>query len=358
VAHRSAGLVDRGAALGRRSVPHEPAPLAARAPLALPRRGRAGAGRVHHGDAAGAHHVHGAVGRDERGGVLVHAHAHAVGGERDGHAQASLAAALAEVLVDDEPRGDAQPRGHAHDAGARPVARPAARDHVLAQEARPGARAGEGQRLLGEPAPEQAGARRVTEHLRQAHLVAAGEEDAVGAAELLLGVGVLAVDAVPEVEHHRLAGPVAAEGFGVLVARAREARGHGDHGDPRARPAAQGEEALEDRRVAECAADGHEPAAAGGVGGQVGRHRRLVYSIRATGSLVGYRVSIPRWPTPVLTLLRGAELYDPAPRGRCDVLVGGERVVWIGAADALPPLPPALVRGRGGARGPWRSCPG
>jgi beta-aspartyl-dipeptidase (metallo-type) len=31
-----------------------------------------------------------------------------------------------------------------------------------------------------------------------------------------------------------------------------------------------------------------------------------------------------------LTLLRNAELYDPEPRGRMHLLVGGERVLWIG----------------------------
>jgi hypothetical protein len=58
---------------------------------------------------------------------------------REGHrgAQAALAAALAEVLVDDQPRRHAEPGGHAHHPGARAVPRPAAGDHVLAQEARP-----------------------------------------------------------------------------------------------------------------------------------------------------------------------------------------------------------------------------
>lgn len=31
-----------------------------------------------------------------------------------------------------------------------------------------------------------------------------------------------------------------------------------------------------------------------------------------------------------MELLRNAELYDPAPRGRVDLLVAGERIVWIG----------------------------
>src|SRR3954451_4222160 len=36
-------------------------------------------------------------------------------------------------------------------------------------------------------------------------------------------------------------------------------------------------------------------------------------------------------------LLRNGELYDPAPRGRADLLIGGERILWIGR-DA-PPIP-------------------
>src|ERR671921_368670 len=31
-----------------------------------------------------------------------------------------------------------------------------------------------------------------------------------------------------------------------------------------------------------------------------------------------------------LTLLLNAELYDPEPRGRMHLLVGGERVLWVG----------------------------
>ena len=41
-----------------------------------------------------------------------------------------------------------------------------------------------------------------------------------------------------------------------------------------------------------------------------------------------------------LTLLRNAELYDPAPQGRRQVLVAGGRVVWIGAG--VPALPREL----------------
>ncbi len=43
---------------------------------------------------------------------------------------------------------------------------------------------------------------------------------------------------------------------------------------------------------------------------------------------------------PAFTLIRNAELYDPLPRGRRDLLVAGGSIVWAGAAlDALPAGP-------------------
>jgi beta-aspartyl-dipeptidase (metallo-type) len=41
-----------------------------------------------------------------------------------------------------------------------------------------------------------------------------------------------------------------------------------------------------------------------------------------------------------MELLRNAELYDPAPRGLSHLLVGGERILWIGGD--LPELPSSL----------------
>ncbi|HEU5305132.1 MAG TPA: beta-aspartyl-peptidase [Gemmatimonadales bacterium] len=42
----------------------------------------------------------------------------------------------------------------------------------------------------------------------------------------------------------------------------------------------------------------------------------------------------------MIELLRNADLYDPEPRGRADLVVAGETVVWVGAS--LPSLPPGL----------------
>ncbi len=41
-----------------------------------------------------------------------------------------------------------------------------------------------------------------------------------------------------------------------------------------------------------------------------------------------------------MRLLRNAELYDPAPRGRAHLLVAGETIAWIGSEP--PVLPPSL----------------
>lgn len=51
----------------------------------------------------------------------------------------------------------------------------------------------------------------------------------------------------------------------------------------------------------------------------------------------------------MLTLLRNAEVFDPQPRGRLDLLVGGERVLAM-APRIEPPSVPVDVRDLGGAR--------
>ncbi|MCA9701398.1 MAG: beta-aspartyl-peptidase, partial [Myxococcales bacterium] len=45
-------------------------------------------------------------------------------------------------------------------------------------------------------------------------------------------------------------------------------------------------------------------------------------------------------PTPALILLRNAELYDPAPQGRRDLLLAAGRVVAV--APSLPALPDGI----------------
>src|SRR5687767_9312477 len=41
-----------------------------------------------------------------------------------------------------------------------------------------------------------------------------------------------------------------------------------------------------------------------------------------------------------MELLRNAELYDPTPRGRAHLLIGGETIIWIGSE--APVLSPSL----------------
>jgi len=47
-------------------------------------------------------------------------------------------------------------------------------------------------------------------------------------------------------------------------------------------------------------------------------------------------------PSAVPTLLRDAHVYAPEALGSCQVLVGGGKVLWIGAADALAPSVPGM----------------
>jgi beta-aspartyl-dipeptidase (metallo-type) len=52
-----------------------------------------------------------------------------------------------------------------------------------------------------------------------------------------------------------------------------------------------------------------------------------------------------------MELLRNADLYDPEPRGRSHLLIGGERILWIGAEPLeLPATLGAAVRDLGGRR--------
>jgi beta-aspartyl-dipeptidase (metallo-type) len=45
---------------------------------------------------------------------------------------------------------------------------------------------------------------------------------------------------------------------------------------------------------------------------------------------------------PATTLLRNASVFAPAPRGLCQLLIGGGRILWIGPADAPSPVIPDL----------------
>jgi beta-aspartyl-dipeptidase (metallo-type) len=47
-------------------------------------------------------------------------------------------------------------------------------------------------------------------------------------------------------------------------------------------------------------------------------------------------------PVPSVTLIRNASVFAPEPRGLCQLLIGGGRILWIGEADAPSPAIPEL----------------
>ena len=51
-----------------------------------------------------------------------------------------------------------------------------------------------------------------------------------------------------------------------------------------------------------------------------------------------------------MQLLRNADLYDPQPKGRASLLIGGERILWIGDELELPANLGATVRDLEGRR--------
>src|SRR3954468_23336421 len=51
-----------------------------------------------------------------------------------------------------------------------------------------------------------------------------------------------------------------------------------------------------------------------------------------------------------MQLLRNADVYDPLPKGRRSILIGGERILWMGDELELPASLGATVRDLGGLR--------
>lgn len=47
-------------------------------------------------------------------------------------------------------------------------------------------------------------------------------------------------------------------------------------------------------------------------------------------------------PVPATTLIRNASVFAPEPRGPCQLLIGGGKILWIGEADAPSPAVPGL----------------
>ena len=203
---------------------------------------------VDHGDRAAALDLERVVGRDEGGGVLVQADADGerVVGQRRG--QAAEAVALAEMLVDHEAVGQAQPRCQAHAAGARRGALAAEGDHVLAEETGAGAGAGHGH-ALGVAQADAAGHVGAAEDGGQAQLVATGEEDAAGLGQACQPAFLLAVAAGVEVQHFDPWHAHATEQLLVAWTGVLEPAGGRDDRDVGLAAAAQFDETLQDARV-------------------------------------------------------------------------------------------------------------
>src|SRR5690606_31022543 len=199
---------------------------------------------VDHGQRAAALHLQHVVGPDEGGGVLVQADADRERVEGQRRDQAAEAVALAEVLVDDEAIGQAEPGRQPHAARARRRALLAERDHVLAEDAGAGAGAADGHPARVALA-DQLGRGRPAHDGRDAQLVAAGEEHAGGGFQLAQVVLAAAVLAAGEADRARAPGLEPVEQFLVALAGVRQLAGGGNDRDVGVTPAAQLHEALE-----------------------------------------------------------------------------------------------------------------
>ncbi len=218
------------------------------------------AGGIDHRDRARAHHLDRVVGRNERGGVLVESEPDSEGIVGQRGEQPSQPVALAEVLVDDHPVGEAEAGGDRHAAGAGRGALFPVGDHVLGEKG--GAGGGPRDRDSGRAhQPDPLGHGGAAEVGREPELIAAGQEDSGRLSQALQQVLAFAIP--PLLERERLGGLDAHLAEYPLVARAGIGgeRGGGDDRDAGALAAAQLDEAPEDRRVVGLgfrAADGND----------------------------------------------------------------------------------------------------
>jgi beta-aspartyl-dipeptidase (metallo-type) len=64
--------------------------------------------------------------------------------------------------------------------------------------------------------------------------------------------------------------------------------------------------------------------------GAVAHRRRLAGDLAARATIAASSRRNRSMDAPLLTLLLDADVHSPAPRGRCDLLIVGERIAWIG----------------------------
>ena len=164
-------------------------------------RGKTHIGRVHDGDAAAALDLDVLIGSDEGGRVFIESNADGEGVVCQGGNQPSHPVSLAEMLVDDETVGQPQTRRQPHTAGNDRGAFIAKGDHMLAQDAGPGAGAPH-RHAVGVTHANQFCHRCAAEQRGEAQLIAAGKEDAAGLFDPRQAPGFLAIPAGVEI-HHR-----------------------------------------------------------------------------------------------------------------------------------------------------------
>jgi hypothetical protein len=237
-------------------------------------RVRLGPGAVDHRDRALAEHLEHPVGGDHRGGVLVDPDAELAGGLGHQQQQPPEPVALAEVLVDDRPREQAEAGRQLRQPLLGDLAGPAEGDHVGAEGARPGrGAADDGPAPVGveqgrpQPGPGH--------HHGQPQLVAAGHEHPGGPLDGPGRTGGVGLPAGRGPQRDDLGRAQVGEHMPVEAEDLLPERGRGrDHRDPGPAAAGQLDEVVEDGPVAELVlrtTDGHEDAGSGpvGVGGHV-----------------------------------------------------------------------------------------
>src|SRR6185312_4268529 len=179
-------------------------------------RGVGDIGAIDDGHGATALHFNHILGADESGRVLVETDADRERVVGDRGEQTAEAIALAEMLIDDEPVGQAQAWSQTHTARDGRGSLVPVSDHVLAEDAGPGARSTD-RDAMGVAGADQPGYRGAPEKGRDAQLIAPGEENAGGLLQALQAAALLTVPAGIEVHDRH---PVRADvGKQLLVPR-------------------------------------------------------------------------------------------------------------------------------------------
>ena len=219
--------------------------------LADPRHGgKFQLGGVDDGERPTTHDLERFVRTDESGRVLVQPDAdrERIVGQRG--EQPTKPVTLPEVLVDEDPVGESQSRGQGDDLGPGQGPFLPEGNHVLAQERRPGRRAGH-VHPFPIPPPERLGHRGAADHRAEPELVPAGQEDAAHLVEKVEPLLALAVGAAGDGDLPRLTHAQTGEDLLVAEPGIAQLRGGGDDRDPAVAAAADRREPAQDLDVAD-----------------------------------------------------------------------------------------------------------